>query len=174
MIEIVPISLLICIHCITYSQQVDTKYSVKQSTITYVGSSNYVFNNQKIKVLHSIGQSGIIGTIKTENFTIQQGFINSYIYLKIDNANSFIKEELEFIISPNPFKDHIIINFSNETKYNIQVRVFDINGKNILKAKFDATKRIKLPLRNFSIGTYLIRVESGINIKTKKIIKTGS
>jgi hypothetical protein len=160
-------------YCFAFSQQTTgSKYSVKKSTLTSVGSSNIYFSNKKLSVLQSSGQSSIIGTRKIESTTIQQGFLNSTLYLKINNSsNNFIREELRFVISPNPFKDHIQINFSKKTKHDIYIKIYDVNGKTFINNKFKATDKITVPLKRFSIGTYLIKIESGGNSSTKKILK---
>lgn len=155
-----------------FSQQENKKYSVKKSTITLVGSSNAVIKNKNLSVLQSIGQSSIVGLKKLNSITVQQGFINNSLIFNINNnQNNFIREELDFVISPNPFIDHVNINFSKKTKYDINVRVYDVNGKSIINKKYKATDKITVQLNGISIGTYLIKIDSGINSSTKKILK---
>lgn len=159
---------MIFFHCVIHSQE---KYSVKKSAITFVGSSNYLFESQNYKVVHSIGQSSIIGLQKTTNYTVQQGFINNQLFFNINNDNTFVREELNFTISPNPFIDYIIINFSKKTAFDIYISLFDVTGKVYLNTKYPATESLQIPLRNLSIGSYLITVRSGMDTKSKKLIK---
>ena len=168
---IIPLLVLTC--CCAFTQQNSiTKYSVKKSTLTTLGSANIYLSQNKLKVLQSAGQSAIIGYQKVGTTGIQQGFLNSTIYLKLDNSNfTFIREKLSFVISPNPFVDFIQINFSKKTAYNIHIKVFDVNGKVYINNTFVATDKIILPLNRFSIGTYLIQIKSGKSSSTSKILK---
>ena len=129
-------------------------------------------NNNKYRIHQSIGQSGIIGKKEVNSITVQQGFLTNTISLKVDNSkkDSF-NETLDFIISPNPFVDHIKIDFSKKTTDDIYIRIYDINGKVYANKKFSPTDKIVISMRNFSLGSYLIQIESGKNSSTKKIIK---
>ena len=169
----ITLILLIFNHCLVFSQlSTDNRYFVKKSTLTSIGSSNKNFSNKNLKVLQSIGQSGLIGYRKTESANVQQGFLNSTIYLKVNNSNnSFVKESLNFVISPNPFIDHININFSKKTKFDVYIRIFDVNGKLFFSKKYKPTDKIFLPLIRYSIGNYLIKIDSGKNSSTQKILK---
>lgn len=162
---------MILFHSLVYSQQTEKSYSVKKSTITFVGSSNYLFENNNFKVVHSIGQSSIIGLQKVTNYTIQQGFINNHLFFNIKNNDTFIREEINFTISPNPFVDYILINFSKKPEFDIHIRLFDVTGKIHLNKKYTAKESLQIPLKNLSIGSYLITVQSGRDVKSKKLIK---
>jgi hypothetical protein len=167
------IPLILLTYCYAFSQQTTvTKYSVKKSTLTTLGTANSYLSQNKIKVLQSAGQSSIIGYKKVGSTGVQQGFLNSTIYLKLDNSkNTFIREKLSFVISPNPFIDFIQINFSKKTAFNIHIKVFDVNGRIYINNTFEATDKIILPLNRFSIGTYLIQIKSGKSSSTTKILK---
>lgn len=170
LIKIAPISLLIFFCSIVYGQQSTKKYFVKKSTITSIGSTNYLVSNT-VKVLHSSGQSSIIGLKKINKYTVQQGFINSQLLFEIDNSDNFIREELKFVISPNPFVDHVTVKFAVKPNNDVHIKVYDINGKLHLAKTYQPNINLHVPLSRFSIGTYLIKVESGMNSTTEKIIK---
>jgi hypothetical protein len=146
---------------------------ILRSTITSVGSTTVYSTNNKYRIQQSIGQSGIIGKKELKNSTVQQGFLYNTITFNINNSNNdLIKESLEFVISPNPFVDHIVIKFSKKTAQDIYIKIYDVNGKIHYSNKYPASKQITVPMNRYSIGTYLINVESGQKIVTKKIIKT--
>lgn len=172
MIKIIIIPLiLIC--SVSYSQQnAANKYIVKKSTITTVASSNVLISEKSLKILQSVGQSGIIRTRKVNNYVVQQGYLNSNLVFLINNSNNeFVQEIISFSIYPNPFVDFIKIDFAKKTKHNIHIKIFDINGKVIVNQTFNPTNEIVLPLKRISIGSYLINVTSGGNSSTKKILK---
>lgn len=170
--KIIPIFLLL-FHCFAFSQQLTVKrYFVRKSTLTSVGSATLYTSNNKYRIQQSVGQSSIIGQKELKSVTVQEGFLTNNISLKVDNSkNEIIKEKLDFVISPNPFVDHIKIDFSKKTTADIYIKIFDINGKVYANKKFSPTSKIVISMRNFSLGTYLIKINSGKNSSTKKIIK---
>lgn len=164
--------LFIC-HCFAYSQQLTIKkYSVQRATLTFVGSTTVYTNNNKYNIQQSIGQTGIIGIKKVKLITVQEGFLNNNISLKLDNTNkNFFKETLDFVISPNPFIDYIKIDFAKKTTHNVYIRIFDINGKVHANKKYNPTDKILISMKNYSLGTYLIEIQSGKISSTNKILK---
>lgn len=171
MIKITPIVFLL-FSCFLYSQQTSQKkYTVKKSTITTVGSSSVYNVNNKYTIYQSIGQSGIIGTVNINKNTVQQGFLTNNFLFRIDNKNEDFKETLSFVISPNPFKDYIKIDFSEKPKHEILIRIFDVTGKNYHTKTYQPKTTIVIPLQRYSIGTYLIDIKSGKNSSTNKILK---
>lgn len=171
MIQISPI-LLCFLSCVAFSQHTAVKkYAVKKSTLTSVGSATIYNVNNKYTIYQSIGQSSIIGTVKTNKNSIQQGFLTNNFLVTIDNKNDDFKETFSFVISPNPFKDHIKIDFATLPKHEILIRIFDITGKNYFAKTYQPKTTIAIPLQRFSIGTYLMDIKSGNNSSTNKIIK---
>lgn len=163
---------LLCVFiCNVYSQQItNNKVSIRKSTITSVGSSTVY--NSKYSIEQSIGQTGIIGKSDLNSISVQQGFLTNTIYFKIDNSvNEIVEESLDFVISPNPFIDHIKINFSKKTSHDVYIKIYDINGKIHFSSKYLPADKVRIALNNYSMGNYLIQIKSGKNISTKKILK---
>ena len=168
------IFIVFCIsHCFVFSQQSTTKrYSVLKSTITSVGSNSILLKKDKFNILQSIAQPSIIGTRNVGLICVQQGFLNSAIYLKVNNSNNkFFRETLDFVMSPNPFIDYIKIDFAKKTSFDVHIKIFDVNGKTHYSNKFNPTNQIIIPMNRYSIGTYLITIKSGRNLSTNKIFK---
>ncbi|WP_157812182.1 T9SS type A sorting domain-containing protein [Polaribacter sp. ALD11] len=160
-------------YCFAFSQQTTKKkHSLLRATLTAVGSATVYTENNKYSIQQSIGQSGIIGKKSVQSITAQQGFLTNNSSFKIDNTtkDSF-KETLDFVISPNPFIDHIKIDFSKKTVYDVYIKIYDINGKVYSSKKFLPSDKIIIPMRRLSIGAYLIQIKSGKNIATKKLLK---
>ena len=151
------------------------KPTVLKSTITSVGSTSVysvAINSKNYEIQQSIGQSGIIGKKKNGNLSIQQGFLTNIKIFNINNSNvDLIDESLDLVISPNPFIDHIKIKFSQKTKYDIHIIVYDTNGKVLFSKKFKATDNLHIPMKYYTIGSYIIRVQSGNDKFTKKLLK---
>lgn len=169
----IAIAFLFLNQCFAFSQQtISKKYSVLKSTQTSVGSSTVYTKTNKFSVQQSIGQSGIVGKKEIHTITLQQGFLNNYLFFKIDNsANNSFKENFDFAISPNPFINHIKIDFLKKTIHPILIKIYDVNGKIHSSNTYTPSDKIIIPLKEYSIGTYLIQIKSGKNIVTKKILK---
>tara|TARA_B110000046_G_C12924175_1_gene368510 strand:- start:542 stop:1075 length:534 start_codon:yes stop_codon:yes gene_type:complete len=159
---------------VTFSQKTAAKKPVLlKSTITSVGSSTAFMHENKYTVQQSIGQSGIIGKVKTKNTLIKQGFLSNFLFFSIQNSDVInFEETLNVVISPNPFIDYIKIDFSSKTRYEIQIKIYDINGKTFTYKKYKAAESIIVPMKNFSIGNYIVHIISGENKYVKKILKT--
>jgi hypothetical protein len=171
LIRISPI-LLLLFSCVAFSQQTASKkYTLKKTTLTSVGSTTIYNLNNKYTIYQSVGQSGIIGTVKTAKNIVQQGFLTNNFLFRIDNEKDDFKETLSFVISPNPFKDHIKIDFSKIPKHEILIRIFDVTGKSYFTKTYQPKSTIIIPLQRYSVGTYLIDIKSGKNSSTNKIIK---
>jgi hypothetical protein len=159
---------------VTFSQKTAAKKPVLlKSTITSVGSSTAFMHENKYTVQQSIGQSGIIGKVKTKNTLIKQGFLSNFLFFSIQNSDVInFEETLNVVISPNPFIDYIKIDFSSKTRHEIQLKIYDINGKVFTNKKYKASESIIVPMKNFSMGNYMVHIISGKNKYVKKILKT--
>lgn len=74
---------------------------------------------------------------------------------------------LSFSVFPNP----IISNINVSSNHNIdEVKIFSILGKQVYQGKFNENK-CTINIENFSAGIYLVKVFSGSNISSKKVIK---
>ena len=105
--------------------------------------------------------------------SVQQGFLTYNKEFHINNSETdFIDTSLDIVISPNPFIDHIKINFSKRTANDIQINIYDLNGKVLVSKKHKPTDVLLVPMRYFSLGTYIIQVQSGKNKFTEKLLKT--
>ena len=159
---------------VVFAQQTTTEKAVLlKSAITNVGTvTSLSISNDKYKVIQSVGQSGIVGGVEFNNMNVQQGFLTNTRYFYIKNSDSVnFKEAFPIVISPNPFVDYIKIDFSIRTQHSIHLKIYNINGEIYKNEMFEAAKSITVPMKNFSIGTYLISVVSGENKYVEKIFK---
>ena len=153
------------------------KVIIAKSTITTIGSKTVYpkfIQNKNYEIHQSIGQSSIIGKKNIDNISIQQGFLTKNKRFDNNNNNStdFIHPSLDIVISPNPFIDHIKINFSKVTASDIQIHIYDLSGKLLFSKKHKPTDTIFVPFRYYRIGGYLLHIQSGKIKFTTKLLKT--
>lgn len=167
---IYPLFIFLLIVCNAFSQQKTPV--VLKSTITSVGSSTILLSNEDISVQQSIGQSGIIGKVNSNNTIVQQGFLNGTRFFTINNSDvKDFQERLDVVISPNPFISYIKIDFTSKTQHPVYLRIYDTNGKVIVAQEHKATESITVPMKNISIGTYMVHIVSGENKFVEKILR---
>ena len=91
------------------------------------------------------------------------------VSVKIKNANQPI------VISPNPFTDFININFQSDKRKRLSIKLFNINGKEIMTKEMDVDKGnnyFKIDhLSNLPSGNYLLQLFSQGQKMIQKIIK---
>ncbi|MDC1374282.1 T9SS type A sorting domain-containing protein [Polaribacter sp.] len=173
--KVIPfiVSSLFTVSVVFAQQTTAAKAVLLKSTITNVGAvTSLVIAEEKYKVIQSIGQNGIVGRVELNNKDVQQGFLTNTRYFSVRNSDNVnFKETFPIVISPNPFVDYIKIDFSIKTQHPIHLKIYDINGKIYKNEMFEATKSITVPMKNVSIGTYLVKIVSGENKYVEKIFK---
>jgi hypothetical protein len=123
---------------VTNFQAQQTKLTILRSTITSVSSTSvyHAGNNKNYEIQQSIGQSSITGKKKNGDISVQQGFLTNIKFFNINNTNvNLIDASLDVVISPNPFIDHVQINFSRKTAQDIYIYVYDMVGKVLFSKK---------------------------------------
>lgn len=100
--------------------------------------------------------------------------------LSFGNNNGFIENNGEAVapntlaIAPNPVDDNLNLIFNAEVAQKTNIRVFNILGKEVLRKVEQVNEGLNstgLSVENFASGTYLISIELGDHIMTKKFIK---
>ena len=92
----------------------------------------------------------------------------------LTSTNELEKALTDFVIAPNPFDTDLTIQFTTETKKELQVSVADLLGRQL----YSSTERviagentIALPLPQLPVGTYLLSIQSEEGIIARKIGK---
>jgi hypothetical protein len=73
-------------------------------------------------------------------------------------------------ISPNPSSSEFIIDFKSQVDSPINICIFDVSGRNLVSENFSLTRNFKFG-SEFIPGIYLVRINSGDQTKTFKVIK---
>ncbi len=74
----------------------------------------------------------------------------------------YLVQETEYILYPNPVKDHIIIDAKTKKNWKAELRIFDLSGKCVLQQDIEAydAYRVNLSLKE---GSYIIQLSGDIN-----------
>ncbi len=155
-----------------FSFLVSVGYTQKlKSTLTSVGSSSIRLNSadETFLIQQSIGQMGIIGTVKKGNNVVQQGFLTNVIY--IENHLEASEQDIDLSAYPNPVVDILTISFSRKPSRPVVINVFDLTGRLVLSKTFSENENITLRTSQLAEGIYILRINDGINKWLKKIVK---
>lgn len=122
-------------------------------------------SNGNITVLYTIGEVNV-QELNAGNILLSEGFISSDFgeTLSIGDENSIGNQLLMY---PNPAKD--LVTFANLPHGEIQMIVFDINGK-VIVSKIVNTETARIDTSNFPNGVYLLRFDHNGYIIHKKLI----
>ena len=74
-------------------------------------------------------------------------------------------------ISPNPTTDYINIQSFDYQQNKTDIEIIDMRGKPILSLQEEITENYRLDVSSLSAGIYLLRLTSGQNVNTFKIVK---
>jgi len=134
----------------------EPKYAISRSTLGLSGSSKVISTpNGTYYVSQSIGQSSVIGTKINKNYTILQGYQQSTISVKIVPSG---ENELKATIYPNPFEESINIAFDDIIDEDVNIYLFDMNGRLIISKKHQASQILNIPINYISSGIYSLKV----------------
>jgi len=86
-------------------------------------------------------------------------------------SNTIFNEDNQVSFFPNPVKDFLTINKGNIVEAGYTFSLIDINGKNVLKQRFENASLLEnVNVGNLSSGIYLGVFETSTNRITKKIV----
>lgn len=125
----------------------------------------------------------------TYNYSIESNWVDSEIYLlvwiqdvdtkevfnsgtRFDEAISSVSSTNDemLMIAPNPANDFVNINIQNGKLQSVLLT--DLNGKIVYQIEnINATGTFEVPLKEFSKGVYLLRIETNNGIQLEKIVK---
>lgn len=94
----------------------------------------------------------------------QIDFDGKFEYSNLVKVNS---DELLIDLNPNPFNDNIVISSANKI---VNAEIIDINGKTKIMEIINNNKAT-INTSSLSSGVYFIRVNDGVKVITKRIIK---
>lgn len=131
-----------------------------------------------IGLMHHNGMAGNIGPyLLCHHKDNIPNFINNHpIYNGLCNVTVGIKEESVkplINIYPNPSKSELTVDFENSFSKNLNIEIYNTNGKLELTKKLNPLNKITINTHNLPSGVYFITLkENKKTITTQKWIKT--
>ncbi|OEK08446.1 hypothetical protein A8C32_03075 [Flavivirga aquatica] len=91
--------------------------------------------------------------------------------IETDEVDSVDLEDIT--VSPNPFKNSLMIESSSFGVLKVNIKIYDINGKLIIDNLFNALGNVlEIKTDQLQNGLYVLKIEIGSEVLLKKIIKT--
>ena len=140
---------------------------LRSSNSLNASSKSLTLKNNSYRIIQSIGQSGITGTLKNSNSTIIQGFIQP----KIIRSQNLPKNELNVLIEAIPFSDSYKIIFTDNVSTNYNVDIYNIMGQKVYTKKYESGEEIEINLESHAIGCYILSIQSNQQQFSTKLIK---
>lgn len=112
------------------------------------------------KVVPSYSKPGIRAQTTYNNFK------------NVDSRSTPVSDAPNVLLSPNPFSDLLLLQCSSEQPAAGSVRVFDLNGRQVLSQAFgEGQHAITVATAALQSGMYVVRYETADTVKTFKVFK---
>jgi len=150
-------------------QQSSAQSIIKLRSTLGVGGSSKVITTQQhnLFVQQSIGQFSVIGSYRSTNTVLRQGFIQPPA-----SSNSIpVSRNLQAKVFPNPFLGGITITFSEKIDERLNVVLYDLFGRTICSNQYDATQELSLDYSHLMQGLYIIKIYTRKKYLSANLIK---
>ncbi len=142
-------------------------YAQVQIDRSVIGSAGKDVQTPNIQISYNIGEVAV-KTVKTGSIILTQGF-------EQNDVNSVgispLQEDLNITAYPNPSSGAVILELENARPETVDIEVYDLNGRNLMRKRvIEKTKSVKelLNFSGYAAGQYLITVK----IEGKEVQKT--
>ena len=106
--------------------------------------------------------------IEVDTVTIDYAWgVDSITVGIIDAANA----EAKFSVYPNPTNSDVTLNLSNFSNENVSIKISDVFGRLVYEAEAEKVTDKKINTTAWADGIYVVSVQSGDNVYTRKLIK---
>ena len=89
----------------------------------------------------------------------------------MDQTSLLLENDLDVIVYPNPFENHIQVAFSGSEMQYDSFQIVDFNGREILNGKLTDIQIQTIQLPNLRTGMYFISFKGPNGILTKQLMK---
>ena len=146
---------------------------------SFTYKTNYTIDTSwNIDKLHFIGILQEVGIIESGLYVIdlqKLRILNSAFGSETTNIDDFTKLENKFLITPNPVKNQIIMNFySDAMQVSCPLVIYNLLGikqKEINAKLQNGENTIPIDLSGFSSGVYFVVINDGNSVRKKMFVK---
>ncbi|WP_460219760.1 T9SS type A sorting domain-containing protein [Psychroserpens sp. MEBiC05023] len=143
--------------------------TLKRQSLGIQGSTHIVYANSKsYYIQESIGQQSVIRTYDANNHSLRQGFLQpvdaSLISENLDN-------NLRGFFYPNPFVDHVNVQFQEPIFDVVTVTMHDILGRLVYNKIFDPMQTLIINFGDLSSGSYVFRLQMRTEVLVAKLVR---
>jgi hypothetical protein len=121
--------------------------------------------------------SVIIGLVSSNNGST--AVAGSYLW--VDSLNFFgtvpngvidaTNNRYSIMLSPNPAKDNLSIDFGTAVSDNVKLQVIDMYGRVVTTSEFTSGKQVySLNLNTVAPGTYFVKLQVGEEMQTQRLV----
>lgn len=140
-----------------------------KSTLALQGGSS---QNNGTYISYTIGHTVAGGTFPVGKSEVIQGFEYMLINdrMKNDPSNVITKEQIQLHVSPNPFMHFITIK-GESLEYPLELNVFDVLGRLIIKRKINDVNENRIDLSQLSQTKYFVQISTRMKKFSTVLIK---
>lgn len=140
-----------------------------KSTLALQGGSTQI---NGVYVSHTIGHVVTGGSFSIGKSKVIQGFEYMLKYKRIeqDVEQILTKNQHQFFITPNPFMNYITIQ-GESIEYPLEVHVFDVLGRLIIRQKINDLYENKIDVSQLSQSKYFVQINTRIKKFSTVLIK---
>ena len=136
-------------------------------------SSCYSICNSELPIYHGMacGKCGQCGP--SEYVDNQETILINVDALEKSNVEE-ISSTLDVEIIPNPFSENFTIKNNQSSSSNLQIEIYDLEGKNVYQSVFTFTERkldLEIDTSSLKTGVYICKITSDKETITRKLIK---
>ncbi len=141
------------------------------------GFSSYLWSDNSTSQTLTVSSDGTYSVLVTNSSGCQNfdAIMVSFIQCPaIHNGNAVRYNNFEaFTVSPNPFRDQVVVNIAKLKDAKVRILVIDVLGNQLYSSidQSDYGFNKTVDLHNFSAGIYLMRVEYAGEMKTIRLVK---
>ena len=141
---------------------------LRRQMLAAAGSSQQIESvSGNFFIQQSVGQHSVIGAFTAENNELRQGYIQPLPIVVIgSDPNS-----LEVLVYPNPFINGVLVTLEQGLEAEITTSLFDMNGRLVKSAKYEANAQLAIPLAGLSQGAYFLCLSSEGRRVVKQLLK---
>jgi hypothetical protein len=142
--------------------------SIKAQSLEVVTSSGDFHKQSSGSLSWTLGEVTVETLIGT-NHILTQGFQQNK--LTVTAIDKLQIPGIEFNVYPNPTNSYLFIEVKTEKQRDLNLKLYDLNGKLILQEKFAGSHQT-VSMQNYKPANYILRItEDNKEIMTYKIVK---